>query len=302
MSQLILHHYDISPFSEKVRRVLAYKAVPWHAVEQPIMAPKPDLTPLTGGYRRIPVLQIGADIYCDTALMLRKIEELHPENSIYPAEDSGLSETLEDWADHRLFMFAAPVAVAEMVDALPPGFFEDRGAMTPAFTKDALVKAAPHSREQLGHALDQLNVRLANEPFVSGSRFTVADAACFHPVRFLMNVPTVSDMVTSRPALSAWVSRIEAFGTGDRSAMEAEKALTIAAENEPADIDGESVDAGDLKLGVTATVVADDYGTETTSGEIVRIRSNDITLLRTDEKVGKLAVHYPRAGYRVTVS
>jgi len=79
MSQIILHHYDISPFSEKVRRVLAFKDIAWRAVEQPMMAPKPELTPLTGGYRRIPVMQIGADVYCDTALIIRRLEFLHPD-------------------------------------------------------------------------------------------------------------------------------------------------------------------------------------------------------------------------------
>ena len=69
MSDVILHHYALSPFSEKVRRVLAYKQIPWRAVEQPIMAPKPDLRPLTAGYRRVPVMQIGADVYCDTAVI-----------------------------------------------------------------------------------------------------------------------------------------------------------------------------------------------------------------------------------------
>lgn len=84
MTELILHHYPLSPFAEKVRRVLAYKRLPWRAVEQPIMAPKPHLTPLTGGYRRIPVLQLGADIYCDTALILRVLERLHPAPTIFP--------------------------------------------------------------------------------------------------------------------------------------------------------------------------------------------------------------------------
>jgi len=46
--------------------------------------PKPKLIPLTGGYRRIPVLQIGADVYSDTGIIIRKIDELHPTPSIYP--------------------------------------------------------------------------------------------------------------------------------------------------------------------------------------------------------------------------
>jgi len=52
----------MSLFAERIRRILAFKKMAWRSVEQPMMAPKPDLTPLTGGNRRIPVLQIGADV------------------------------------------------------------------------------------------------------------------------------------------------------------------------------------------------------------------------------------------------
>jgi glutathione S-transferase len=94
MAEVVLHHYPLSPFSEKIRRVLAYKEIPWRAVEQPIMAPKPDLTPLTGGYRRIPVLQIGADIYCDTALMVRVLERLYPARPTLPPTLAGAASVI----------------------------------------------------------------------------------------------------------------------------------------------------------------------------------------------------------------
>ena len=69
MSQPILHHYPTSPFAEKIRLILGYKKLAWQSVIIPRIMPKPDLTALTGGYRRTPVMQIGADIYCDTALI-----------------------------------------------------------------------------------------------------------------------------------------------------------------------------------------------------------------------------------------
>ncbi|HCE29343.1 MAG TPA: glutathione S-transferase, partial [Comamonadaceae bacterium] len=68
MTHLILHHYPASPFAEKVRCVLGFKNLAWKSVIIPSVMPKPDVVALTGGYRRTPLLQIGADIYCDTAL------------------------------------------------------------------------------------------------------------------------------------------------------------------------------------------------------------------------------------------
>ena len=78
MSDLILHHYPTSPFAEKARLMLGFKNLAWRGVEIPPIAPKPDLTPLTGGYRRTPVLQDGADVWCDTRLIARELERRVP--------------------------------------------------------------------------------------------------------------------------------------------------------------------------------------------------------------------------------
>lgn len=299
MTDIILHHYDLSPFSEKVRRVLAYKKIPWRAVEQPIMAPKPELTPLTGGYRRIPVMQIGADVYCDTALIIRRIEALHPEPPVIPSIVSGAAEALEDWADHRLFMFAVPPTVADLADGLPRGFFEDRAAMSAGFNRDALVDAAPHALEQARHALDILNTQLGQSRYLLGETFTVADAACFHCVRFMMNSPRLEPEIAQRESLAGWVERISGFGPGEVDAMSGADALAAARDAEPADLAGDSVTVDGWGVGDTVSIVADDYGQETTVGKVARIRRNDVTVVREDPGVGTVAVHYPRAGYRI---
>jgi glutathione S-transferase len=85
MTDIILHHYDTSPYAEKVRTGLGLKGLAWASVELPQIMPKPNLTALTGGYRKTPVLQIGADIYCDSQLIMRELERRHPTPSFYPA-------------------------------------------------------------------------------------------------------------------------------------------------------------------------------------------------------------------------
>ena len=79
MNTPILHHYQTSPFSEKVRLVLGYKNLAWRSVLVPSIMPKPDVLALTGGYRKTPFLQIGADVYCDTELMCEVLEHLQPQ-------------------------------------------------------------------------------------------------------------------------------------------------------------------------------------------------------------------------------
>ena len=117
---LLLHHYDTSPFSEKIRKVLAHKRLAWGAVEQPSIMPKPELIPLTGGYRRIPVLQIGADVYCDTQCIVRVLERVQPEPTIYPDGSVATAHAWNLWADRLLFLPVVAIVFAEIGPLVPP--------------------------------------------------------------------------------------------------------------------------------------------------------------------------------------
>ena len=297
MSEVILHQYPLSPFSEKIRCLLAFKQLPWRAVEQPIIAPKPALTPLTGGYRRIPVMQLGADVYCDTALIVRVLERRAPSPAALPLAQAGAIALLEDWADHRLFMQVVPPVVARLADALPPEFFADRQAMTSAFTREALVAAAPHALAQAQVSLDRLDAQLAQTPFVMGSQFTVADAAGFHCVWFLQHGGDTFELVRQRKSLNAWYERIAGFGSGTVTPMSTDEALAVARDARPADVAGGCSPESGFSVGQRLSIVPDDYGREETVGSVVRADAEEVVVLRDDPQVGEVAVHYPRAGY-----
>src|SRR5205814_10479117 len=123
MTDIILHHYDISPYSEKVRIGLGLKGLAWASAELPVIMPKPNLTALTGGYRKTPVLQLGAEIYCDTDLITRTLERLQPEPTLFPDGDAALSYMLGAWQG-GLFWLAVPT-VRPSAPVLPPGSIGD---------------------------------------------------------------------------------------------------------------------------------------------------------------------------------
>lgn len=301
MEEIILHQYEASPFSEKIRKILALKQLAWRGVEQPIVAPKPRLTPLTGGYRRIPVLQIGADIYCDTALIARVLDARKPEPSCFPQGSFGASEIIAHWADHWLFMAAVPPAVIKLLDVLPPEFLKDRQAMSPGFTLENLKAMLPDAKTRLLVGLDWLNAQLDGRDFLLGSEFGVADAACFHPLWFLRNDAESFAAVEKRPGLKRWFDRVDAMGRGKMTAMDAEEALTLARRSlpmTPEQTDG--TDPNGLKPGDAIRVMADDYGVEHVGGVAVVVSAQEIALRREDPSVGEVIVHFPRAGYRVT--
>ena len=131
MTTPILHHYAFSPFAEKVRTVFGFKGIGWRSVDIPGLPPRPLLSPLTGGYRRVPVMQIGADIYCDTNLILPTLERLFPGTaSLYPANAEGstrgLAEGLGFAWERQMWIPTIGVLVHYIGEHISPEFIQDR--------------------------------------------------------------------------------------------------------------------------------------------------------------------------------
>ena len=287
----------MSPYSKKVISIFAFKNLAWHAVEQPVIAPKPDLTPLTGGYRKIPVLQIGAHIYCDTKLMIREIEKRHPETALTPTELLGAAELIADWADYRLFSHAAGPSIFEIGNLVPKDFLADRAAMQ---RPEVLAAALPvdHVKAQFVLDLQMINRQLEGTPFMLGERFTLADAATFHVLNFACNAPSLAEEVNKHTAIANWLQAIRDMGEGQRSDMEPAEALNIARDatpdyTPPADAIADEA----LPVGQVIAIKPNDYGQEETVGEIAWATAEALAVKRSDEKVGDVLVHYPRLGY-----
>ena len=301
MSDLILHQYDFSPFSEKMRKVLGFKGLDYHSVDQPDIAPKPALTPLTGGYRRIPVLQIGAHVYCDTALMVRELERRFPDPCLTPPSLLGAAEIVADWADHRLFSMVALPTVVALSEILPPEFFEDRAKMSPGFSADGAGGAVAHSENQMLLAMSTLDAQLSKTPFILGECLTLADWSVYHVVNFASAAPIFGNSITERPALNKWLEKLRAMDSGNAVPMSQEAALDIARAGRPDTAPPpDAVDHPQYSAGVSVTIQADDYGQEVTKGTIIWLRENELAVLREDENLGQIVVHYPRQGYRLS--
>src|SRR5690554_523060 len=102
MNQLILHHYPQSPFAEKARLMLGLEGLSWQSVLIPPVMPKPGLTGLTGGYRRAAVLQIGADIYCDPALVARRLAREQATPPLFAGGQEAVAAALAAFGDESL--------------------------------------------------------------------------------------------------------------------------------------------------------------------------------------------------------
>src|SRR5262249_19711444 len=216
-------------------KVLAHKRLAWGAVEQPSIMPKPELLPLTGGYRRIPVLQIGADVWCDTQAIVRVLERLHPEPTIYPDASEATAHAWNLWADRLLFLPSVAVVFADIGEFVPKDFIDDRSKMMPGRSFAEIPKLAPHAREQVRALVATVERQLADgRPWLLGSAFSLADAAVYHPLWFLRMAPSAQGVLAEFPRVAEWRARVEALGEGDRRDVPAAEALAVARGAEPA--------------------------------------------------------------------
>ena len=306
MSDIILHHYPQSPVTEKVRIGLGIKGLAWRSVEIPRIPPKPDLMPLTGGYRRTPVMQIGANIFCDSQCILREIDRRHPEPTFYPGGGFGLPWALNGWASGELFEQSVAIVLGAAVDDLPPDFAADRGRLYfgPDHDLKRIAEDLPHVIAQVRGQLGWLEQRLAGgRPFILGDIPGLPDATCYHVVWFLRGRwAGAGDFLAEFPSLEAWEKRMDAVGHGTSSEMASGDALDVAAAATPET--PESTDPQDpqgLEPGMAVTVAPlGDGGDPEVSGTIHAVGRDHIAIARTDERVGEICIHFPRVGYRVT--
>jgi glutathione S-transferase len=303
MTDIILHHYHTSPYSEKVRLGFGLKGLAWASVEIPVIMPKPDLTALTGGYRKTPVLQIGADIYCDSQLIMRELERRYPTPSFYPA-GRGAADALAWWAEKTTFGPAAGILFAKKPEVLPKGFLEDRARFSGRNIDPIAMRAAvPNLLDQLRAHFDWLDQTLADgRSFLQGPAASLADLAAYHPVWFLQqNFGPLAAPLDGFPRLRSWAERVAAIGHGGRSPMTSKQALDVA--RTATSIAKASTDAKDpigRKPGQTVTVIPDDTGRDPVVGELVASGVHEIVIRRSDSAIGEVCVHFPRAGFVVT--
>ena len=308
MHELILHHYPTSPFAEKARLLLGFKQLSWRSVMIPPVMPKPDLTALTGGYRKTPVLQVGADIYCDTALIARRLEAEKATPALFPEGQEFTVASFALWADAVVFQHAValvfqPASIAVRMGKLPPAaqqaFAADRAALFSGGTASRLP--LEQAKLQWPALMARLEQQLSREEgdFLFGEP-SVADFALAHSLWFLKATHVTAPLVDDYPAVVAWLGRVLGFGHGASSALSAEEAIAIAREATPAALpEGDASASLGLTLGQSVKVAATDYGVDPVAGELAGVTDESIILRREDERAGTVHVHFPRFGFRV---
>ena len=297
---IILHHYELSPFSEKIRLMFGYAGLPWQSLLSPEMPPRPNLDPLTGGYRRIPVAQIGADLFCDTRLICDEIAVLaeKPELATHygTAATQAYAANLENtvfWA--CVLSIPLGLTVKKLVQNMGVWktlrFLKDRAGVGKNSRMDtpSPKEAARVFQQHLEEMEQRLEARFlfADEP-------TYADFSAYHTLWFKREVGKLP-MPQGLVKVEAWYERMQAFGHNQRREISQAQAFETALENEPRAIPGDANEGADI--GKKVVVSPTDYALDAVTGTLVGCSTTRYIVARESQEFGTLHVHFPRTGF-----
>ena len=304
MSKLILHHYWPSPFAHKIRLALALNDTEWRSVEIPRVPPKPLLIPLTAGYRRTPVLQIGADIYCDTQNIVRALAENNSSDQLLPESARGRILAFTDWADTSVANLAVRVALTSVLDTAPSDFIEDRGGLYFGhnWKAEQLKKQFSGVILQLSAHLDSIEKGLSLTGGMFSAEPSYADVTISYLAwfirgrwdqgsRFLSQFPNIERI---EKVVHDRVSELHEDFSADDALVVAKKSLSQAprgVEEQPG-----------LQLSEGQKVFIKPQAETSDPPVIGRLRYLDrvrVSIDHLDESVGDVVVHLPVAGYQI---
>jgi glutathione S-transferase len=267
--------------------------------------PRPLLMPLSGGYRRTPVLQIGANVYCDTKIICRGLARHAGDETLYQHGFS--AHRAADWADSQLFRVA--VALNFRPEALTVMMSQFSAEEAAAFAKDRaelsgdqpIASMSPSAAlAYLHHALSELN-HSVDGGFLYGGTPCIADFSVYHNLWFLNNNPINAPLLEPYANVVQWMSRMAQFGHGEVIAATGEDALNAAAGAAP-QLPALDRRSGDIATEIEVTVTPIDYGCVPVAGRLVAQSHEEVVIARTTPETGEVYTHFPSAGFDVTAA
>jgi glutathione S-transferase len=304
MQRIILHHYPRSPFAEKIRLILGAKHLHWASVLIPSIMPKPDVVALTGGYRKTPILQMGADIYCDTALIADVLDAIAPECPLYPAGVAAASRIVAQWADSTLFWTAIPYTLqppglAHMFSGEPPEALKAFGEDRKSFRSNIPRVRGPEARGALTLYLTRLEEMIGDQAYFFGAQPSIADFSIYHCLWFVSRGGPMAQILEPFRRVGAWRERMLGFGHGTSDRLDSGEAIDIARASTPAPSPGVDGEIHGIAAGEKVVIAATDTGVEPVEGELYAATADRISIVREDVRAGRVVVHFPRLGFEL---
>jgi hypothetical protein len=148
--------------------------------------------------------------------------------------------------------------------------------------------------------LQQLEAQLQSSgAFLLGAVVGWADFCAYHPLWAMRQNRVLAPRLDAYPHVLSWLDRIRAFGHGRPTSLASSDALAVARNSRPRTPTGAESRLEALNIGDEVEVAAADYAREPSAGRLAYAAPDEICIERTDERAGRVVVHFPRVGFRV---
>jgi len=302
---IYLHHYPASLFSEKIRVLLGHYNLTWRSVEIASIMPRPLLMPLSGGYRRTPVLQIGANVYSDTKIICAALARHVGDEDLYA--HGFAAHRAADWADSQLFRVMVtlnfrPEALEPMMGQFSAeeaaAFAQDRAELTG--DQPIVGMSTEAAMAYLEHALAELDDSVARSgKYLFGGAPSIADFSVYHNIWFLHNNPVNAPLLQSYPNVRSWYALMSAMGHGNPEDVDGQAALDAALASDPVVHALQLPPAWPFASGESVNVTPIDYGCVPVAGTLVGASHAEVVIERFTDETGTVHNHFPQAGFEV---
>lgn len=306
MTGLILHHYAFSPFSQKVRSMLGRAAIGWQSVVTREFPPRPVVSRLAGGYRRIPVAQIGADIFCDSRIIAEEIASLSGQAALSLANCDEAVRAYVREVDLEIFLSCIISARGGGLLRTMRSSMGTIDLMRALWDRVQMGRRAQINLGDLGNPrqrvlahLADAEQRLEQHPWLFGDTSSHADFSAYHGLWFMRDLGR-SPLIDGYPRVLAWMDRIRALGEGARVEIPPEQALAAAKSVSPRPVP-EDQRSGTM-IGKTVRIAPADYARDATTGTLMAVAASRWIIARQDPELGTLHVHFPREGYDLVLA
>ena len=231
---ITLHQFEISPFCDKIRRILHWKQQPYVVREVPLRDAMSVRRVNPAG--KLPCLEHDGRFVADSTDIAYYLEDRFPDPPLVPRDPKlrALCHVFEDWADESLYFYEMrlrftvdhntrrnlPLLVAHD----PPWMKAAARLVVPRMMRGILRKQGlgRKSLDQIvrdveRHA-DALSAWLGDGDWLVGDALSLADISVFAELACIRGSEEGAKIVAARPAVERWMARVDRATGEDRCA------------------------------------------------------------------------------------
>lgn len=229
---IVLYQFEISPFCDKVRRIMHLKGVPYAVVEVPLSAALGAIRKVSPT-RKVPCIEHAGRRIWDSTTIAHYLEKEFPEPRLVPDEPKAraLCHLLEDWADESLYFyevylrFNLPTNRARFLPLLLAAestmMRQVARLSVPVALKLILDqqglgrKALTEITADLRRHVAAIEGQLDGGEWLLGEQISLADVSVYAQFACIAQTPEGRGVIDAAPDVARWLTRVEVASNGN---------------------------------------------------------------------------------------